>query len=134
MSVEKALLHRYDNLPDILAVEKNGCSEVYKRAKDDGFDLVIVVPTARAKTQKAVVAEATGGQYTPEKAKPWPGRPDAYPVRINVRNVRYTNLTRVRDAMKKAGESWAAAWVIKSVELEENDLFEPFNGTGGTAA
>ena len=26
--MQKALLHRYDNKPDILAVEKLGCSEV----------------------------------------------------------------------------------------------------------
>jgi hypothetical protein len=122
MAKRKAIIHRYDNLPDILAVEKNGCSEVYKRAISDDFELVIVVPTTRAHTLKALVADATSRQYTPLKAKSWPGRPDAYPVRIDVKNVRYTTLTKIREAMKKAGESWAAAWVIKSVELEENDL------------
>jgi hypothetical protein len=122
MTKRKTIIHRYDNLPDILAVEKNGCSEVYKRAADDDFDLVVVVPTARAKTLKAVFADAASRQYTPSKAKPWPGRPDAYPVRIDVKNVRPTTLTKVRDAMRNAGESWAAAWVIKSVELEEEDL------------
>src|SRR5215475_5305346 len=106
MSKKKAILHRYDNLPDILAVEKNGCSEVYKRAADDDFELVIVVPTTRARTIKAVVADAASRQYTPPHAKPWPGRPDIYPVRIDVRNVRYTTLPKVRDAMRKAGESW----------------------------
>lgn len=84
---------------------------------------MIVVPTTRAKTQKAIVAEAVGRQYKPPRAKPWPGRPDAYPVRIDVKNIRYTTLSKVREAMKKAGESWAAAWVIKSVKIEENDLF-----------
>lgn len=123
MAKRKAVIHRYDNLADIEAVERNGCSEVYKRAKDDEFELVVVVPTARAKSLKALVADATSGQFTPEKANPWPGRPDAYPVRINVCNVRYTSLQRVREAMQKAGHSWAAAWVIKSVELEESDLF-----------
>ncbi|BAU47458.1 hypothetical protein SVA_0879 [Sulfurifustis variabilis] len=123
MAKKKAIIHRYDNLPDILAVEKNGCSEVYKRSRDDDFELVIVVPTTRARTQKAVVADAASRQYRPPRARPWPGRPDAYPVRVDVRNVRYTTLSKVRDAMKKAGESWAAAWVIKSVMLEENDLF-----------
>jgi len=33
--MQKALIHRYDNKPDILAVEKMGCSEVYRRSKDD---------------------------------------------------------------------------------------------------
>jgi hypothetical protein len=123
MAKRWAIIHRYDNLPDILAVAKNGCSEVYKRAARDDFDLVIVVPTARARTLKAVVADAASRQYTPPRAKPWPGRPDAYPVRIDVKNVRYTTLTKVREAMKNANQTWAAAWVIKSVELEENDLF-----------
>jgi hypothetical protein len=123
MAKVKAIIHRYDNLKDILAVEQNGCSEVYKRAADDDFDVVIVVPTGRAKTQTAIVADATSRQYRPDKAKPWPGRPDAYPVRIDLDNVRRTTLTKVREAMKNAGESWQAAWVIKSVRLEENDLF-----------
>lgn len=122
MARKKAIIHRYDNLPDIEAVERNGCTEVYKRAKDDDFEIVVVVPTSKAKTLKALVADAASGQFTPDRAKPWPGRPDAYPVRINVRNVRYTSLQRVREAMKKAGHSWAAAWVIKSVELEESEL------------
>ena len=123
MPKKKAIIHRYDNLADILAVEKNGCSEVYKRARDDDFELVIVVPTGRAKTLVSVVGEATSRQYIPPKAKPWPGRPDAYPVRIDVTNVRRTTLTKIREAMKNAGESWQAAWVIKSVLLEEGDLF-----------
>ena len=45
MAIKKALIHRYDNLADILAVERNGCSEVYKRSQDNDFDIVIVVPT-----------------------------------------------------------------------------------------
>jgi hypothetical protein len=123
MAKRKAIIHRYDNLPDIRAVKRNGCSEVYQRAADDDFELVIVVPTGRAKSLEAIVADAASRQYRPEKSEPWPGRPDAYPVRINVTNVRSTTLTKVREAMRKAGESWAAAWRIKSVVLEEEDLF-----------
>jgi hypothetical protein len=123
MAKKRAIIHRYDNLPDILAIEKNGCSEVYKRSAEDDFDLVIVVPTTRAQTLTAVVAEATSRQYRPPKSKQWPGRPDAYPVRIDVTNVRYTTLTKVREAMRKAGEGWIGAWVLKAVELEEADLF-----------
>jgi hypothetical protein len=37
----KALVHRYDNEPDILPVESNQCSEVYVRFKDNNFDLVL---------------------------------------------------------------------------------------------
>ena len=122
MAKKRAIIHRYDNLQDILAIEKNGCSEVYKRAKDDDFELVVVVPTERAQTNQAVVAVATSGQFTPEQAQSWPGRPDAYPVRINVKDVRYTTVDRVRTAMANAGETWAAAWVVKSVELDDSDL------------
>ena len=122
MAKKRAIIHRYDNLQDIMAIETNGCSEVYKRAKDDDFELVVVVPTERAKTNQAVVAVATSGQFTPEKAHSWPGRPDAYPVRINVKDVRYTTVDRVRAAMANAGAAWAAAWVVKSVELEESEL------------
>lgn len=123
MAKKKAIIHRYDNLPDILAVEENGCSEVYKRSRDDDFELVVVVPTSRAHTLIAVVGDAASRQYKPARARPWPGRPDAYPVRIDLTNVRRTTLTKVREAMNNAGESWAAAWVIKSVVLEEQDLF-----------
>ena len=123
MAKRRAIIHRYDNLPDILAVERNKCSEVYQPAADDDFEIVIVVPTGRAKTLKAIVADATSRQYRPPHSKPWPGRPDAYPVRIDVTNVRHTTVTKVREAMRKAHETWAAAWVIKSVVLEEQDLF-----------
>ena len=123
MAIKKALIHRYNNLPDILAVEKNGCSEVYTRSRDTGFELVVVVPTGSANTSKAIVAEAASEQYTPESARPWPGQPDAYPVRIDVRNVRYTTVDKIRGAMARAGATWAAAWRVKSIELEENELF-----------
>ncbi len=43
-------------------IEKLGCSEVYRRTRDDDFDLV-VVPTTRARTDTAVVARPTSGQY-----------------------------------------------------------------------
>lgn len=42
--MKKALIHRYDNKPDIEKVEENGCSDVFKRALDDDFDLVVVIP------------------------------------------------------------------------------------------
>jgi hypothetical protein len=120
--MQKALIHRYDNKPDILAVEKNGCSEVYRRARDDNFDVVIVVPTSYARTQTAVVADATSGQYTPENARPWPGRPDEYPVRVDVTNVRYTTLEKVRRAVEAAGETWAGQWTVKVAAIDETLL------------
>lgn len=121
----KILVHRYDNEPDILAIEKRGYSDVYKRTKDDDFELVVVVPTNAAKTSVAVVAEATSGQYRPLfQDEAWPGRPDHYLIRVDVRNVRYTTRERVRQAFQIAGETWAAQWTVKLVELDERLLFE----------
>src|SRR5947208_15893253 len=110
--MQKALIHRYDNKPDIFAVEKNGCSEVYRKCKDDTFDIVIVVPTSYAGTQTAVIGDAISGQYTPENAKPWPGRPDAYPIRVDLTNVRYTTVDIVRKAVEDAGGTWQGQWVV----------------------
>lgn len=123
MAKRRAIIHRYDNLPDILAVERNGCSEVYRRAASDDFEIVIVVPTGRAKTSTAIVGDAASLQYTPAKSKPWPGRPDAYPIRIDLRNIRYITLEKVREALRKANETWAAAWVVKTVTIDDQDLF-----------
>ena len=124
MAVKKAIIHRYDNLRDILAVEINGFTEVSTRASDDDFDLVIVVPTGKARTRQAIVADAASRQYQPPQAMPWLGRTDARPVRIDVRNVRLTTLGGVQRAMDRAGErGWSAPWVIKTVRIEENDLF-----------
>jgi len=41
---------------------------------------------------------------------------------VDVTNVRYTTLTKVREAMQNARNP-GRAWVLKSVELEEDDLF-----------
>jgi hypothetical protein len=120
--MQKALIHRYDNKPDILAVEKNGCSDVYRRVRDDNFDVVIVVPTSHAGTQTAVVGDPTSEQYTPENALTWPGRPDAYPVRVDLTNVRYTTLDKVRKAVEAAGETWAGQWTVKVAAIDETVL------------
>jgi hypothetical protein len=61
--LKKALIHRYDNEPDILAVETNGCSDVYRHVNGDDFEIVIIVPTLAARTQVAVIADAISGQY-----------------------------------------------------------------------
>jgi hypothetical protein len=52
-----ALIHRYDNEPDILAVEQHGRSEVYRRATRDDFQILVVVPTK--------------GARRPTTARPW---------------------------------------------------------------
>jgi hypothetical protein len=120
--MQKALIHRYDNKPDILEVEKHCCSEVYRRSKDDTFDVVIVVPTGTAGTQIAVVGDATSGQYTPPESKPWPGRPDVYPIRVDLTNFRRTTLDRVREAVEATGQNWAGQWTVRMFAIDETLL------------
>ena len=122
---KKTLIQRYDNEPDILAIEEFGCSDVFVQAKEDNFDLLVVVPTNDADTDVAVVAEPTSPQHTPNTQYPWPGKPEKYPVRVNVKNVRYTEVIYVREAMEAAGHTWAAAWQIKTAHLMPADLFPP---------
>jgi predicted HNH restriction endonuclease len=113
----KALIHRYDNALDILAVEGNKCSEVYNRSRDDDFDVVIIIPTGKAKSDVAVIADAFSGQYKPDTPKTWPGRPDTYPVRVDVNNVRYTTIDQVKSAFECAGIGWAGQWLVRNVDL-----------------
>ena len=117
-----ALIHRYDNKPDILAVKENGCSEVYRRSRTDNFDLVVVIPTVAAKTSLAVYGETTSGQYVPPQAKSWPGKPDKYPIRVDMTNIQETTLKRVRHAVDLAGGSWAGQWTVRVFPLDETVL------------
>lgn len=119
----RLLVHRYDNEPDIRAVKERGYSDVYVRSKDDNFDLVAVVPTLKAKTKTAVIADAVGGQYAPDGGEPWPGRPDKYRVRVDVSNVDYTTVEVIRAAMDHAGISWAGQWTVRLVEVDPGQLF-----------
>ena len=120
--MKKALIHRYDNEPDILAVETNGCSDVYRRVNGDDFEIVIIVPTLAAGTQVAVIADAISGQYLPKEPRAWPGRPDRYGVRVDVKNVRYTTVTKVRRVVEAAGVTWAAQWPVIMAMIDENSL------------
>lgn len=120
--MKRALIHRYDNKPDILAVESRGYSDVYSSVADNDFDLVIVVPTGSAKTNIAVYGNATSGQYQPDGGEPWPGRPDRYRIRVNLEDVRYTTRDRVREAVMEAGRTWAAQWTVLSLALDETLL------------
>lgn len=125
MAIRQALIHRYDNEADILAVETNGCSDVFKPGRID-FDLVIVIPTAAAKTELAVVADAASAQHKIKEQKHWPGSPGAkYKFRVDVRDVRYTTVKRVRQALINSGDSWVGAWTVKNANVEEDDLAEP---------
>lgn len=121
---QRVLIHRYDNEPDILAVEERGYSDVYDRSRLNEFDLIVVLPTGAAKTQVTVVADAVSGQLVPEGGEPWPGRDDFYGVRVYVENVRYTTHARVRQALVDA-EQWVGQWKVKRVDLDLEDLFEP---------
>jgi hypothetical protein len=57
-------------------IREKGCSEVYVRARDEAFQLVIVVPTLQAHTDIAVIGDPVSPQYRPTTATHWPGRPD----------------------------------------------------------
>lgn len=122
MAVRRALIHRYDNRPDILAVESRGYSDVYTRATCDDFDLVVVVPTGRANTNISVYGTAMSRQYQPDGGEPWPGRPDRYPVRVDVSDVRYTTRDAVREAVLQSGKTWAAQWTVLVADLDEELL------------
>ncbi|WP_168734692.1 HNH endonuclease [Deinococcus sp. KSM4-11] len=120
----RLLIHRYDNEPDIRAVKERGYSDVFMRSKNDDFDFVAVVPTLKARTKTAVIADAIGGQYAPDGGEPWPGRPDKYRVRVDVTNVEYTTVNVIREAMEHAGISWAGQWTVRLVEVDFGRLFE----------
>jgi len=72
---------------------------IYKRA----FDLVIIVPTVQARTKIAIIGEPVSPQYRPKDPSHWPGRPDRYRVRVDLRNIRYSTVDKVRAAVVKAG-------------------------------
>ena len=111
-----------DDEANLLTVKRNGCSEVFKRSKDKDFDLVIVVPTARAKTETAVVADAASRQYRPQLARDWPGKPAAYPWRIDVRDGEMSHL-EAPGSDHRGRTTWAAAWTVAAVEIDEDDLY-----------
>jgi hypothetical protein len=81
-----------------------------------------VVPTKSAGTETAVVGIATSQRYDPDGGRPWPGRNDNYHVRVDVSDVRYTTVQRVRAALEAAGKTWAAAWTVTYVDLETDQL------------
>lgn len=115
----KALIHRYDNELDILAVEKNRCSDVFKSIKDDDFELVVVVPTKAANTDIAIVAEALSKQYALDVPTTWPGRPDRYATRVDVGIVKQINVVTIRQAFEEANLIWAAAWTVYNASLPD---------------
>lgn len=124
MATRKALIHRYKNKPDILTVEKNCCSDVMSPGSND-FDLLIVLPTAAAKTDIAVVADAISGQYKirgKHLQKHWPGSPgEKYKFRVDIANVRYTSSERIRQELLRSGQ-WVGQWTVRNVEVDPEQL------------
>jgi hypothetical protein len=49
----------------------------------------------------------------------WPGRPDRYGVRVDLRNIRYTTVDKVRAAVVKAGGTWTGQWTVAVRDLDE---------------
>lgn len=118
----KALVQRYDNKEDIYAIEKFGCSDFPYRSADDQFDILIVVPTLRAKTSLALIADTTSAQYEPKKRLFWPSRKNRYRIRVDVKNIKYTDLDTVRGELEHAGLEFSEHWHIKTLCIEENNL------------
>lgn len=128
----KALIHRYDNKPDMLAVEKNRCSDVFNHALDNDFELVIIVPTKVAKTDLVIVAEALSGQYQPEEPRSWPGKPADYGWRVDLGTVRETKLDIIKQAFDEVNLNWGGAWTIRNVALPDwvRDLLDGYSPDG----
>ena len=120
--MKRALIQRYDNEPDIRAVAERGFSNTYRRSACDDFELVIVVPTRRACTDLVAVGRATSTQYTRVVGDSWPGRLERYPVRVDVADVRYTTVDRVRRAFEEAGVVWQAAWTVCVISVDDRRL------------
>lgn len=108
--MKRTLIHRYDNKLDVLDVESRGYSDVYTEVPESDFEILIVVPTNDAKSELAVYGNARSPQYPPPGGEPWSGRDDKYAVRVDIENVRYTTRDKVREAVERAGGTWAAQW------------------------
>lgn len=117
--IKRALIHRYDNEPDILAVKEKGRSEVYDFCKKVGeFSVVIVVPTGKAKTTKVAVGDAVSGQVKADKPTVWPGRPDKYNVSVELENIQYTTIQRARAAIEAGGVKWQGQWKVNAADVD----------------
>jgi hypothetical protein len=57
--MKTVLIQRYNNEPDLLAIETLGYSYVYDRSRNEDFEMLLVVPTVAAKTSTTVVAIPT---------------------------------------------------------------------------
>jgi hypothetical protein len=118
----KALVQRYNSKEDMYAIEKFACSDFPYRAPDNDFDMLIVIPTLRANTHLALIADTVSGQYKPAKKRYWPSKRREGRVRIDVKNVKYCDLNIVREELERAGLNWSGHWHVKTLLIEENNL------------
>ena len=122
-NIKTVLIHRYDSEEKILSVERDGFSEVYTEVQCNEFEMVIVVPTRAAMTEVALFADATSGQNSlPMMAST--GESDERLIRVNLENVRYTSWQSVRNAVTRAGGTWAAGWTVLCIDLDVSLLKE----------
>lgn len=120
--MKNVLVHRYNNRPDILAVGRNGCSDVNRRTEDDDFDYVLVIPTLEARYGRAVLARAASRQYAPTEPRDWPGMPGEYQVRVDVEDVVYIDLETAKRALINAGVIWAAQWQVTTAIIDIDSI------------
>lgn len=118
------LVHRYDNEPDINAISKNGCSDVYRRATNDDFEYVLVIPTGKAKTSKAVLYKRKSGQCKIVENLKWPGRPDKYGWRTEIipESEVITTLEDVKKEFKRINLNFAGPWTVRAIQMDIRNL------------
>jgi predicted nucleic acid-binding protein len=94
----------------------------HARSADDSFELVIIVPTRAPRSKVAVFGKPLSTQYAPKDRAPWPGRPDTYRVRVDLGDIRYTTLDKVRTAVRSGGGSWIGQLVVAVRTVDESLL------------
>lgn len=118
------LVHRYDNELDINAISKNGCSDVYRRAVNDDFEYVLVIPTGKAKSSKAVLFKRKSGQCKILENIKWPGRPDKYGWRTEImpESEVITTLELVKREFKRVSLHFAGPWTVRAIQMDIENL------------
>lgn len=118
------LVHRYDNHQDIDAISKNGCSDVYRRATNNDFEYVLVIPTGKAKSSKAVLYKRKSGQYEILENLKWPGRPDKYGWRTEImpETEVITTLELVKREFKRVELHFAGPWTVRAIQIDIRNL------------
>jgi len=118
------LVHRYDNHQDIDAISKHGCSDVYRRATNNDFEYVLVIPTGKAKSSKAVLYRRKSGQYEILENLKWPGRPDKYGWRTEImpETEVITTLELVKREFKRVELHFAGPWTVRAIQIDIRNL------------